>query len=151
LCGRRPALSVSGQTFEACMTYRALEQPHHIAAVLALPDETKHGIERCEVTIHDLLGMRGAHVDAGRREIAPGQHLLREERAVGESPWTCEGEHGKRRQPTGGDFEAVPIGELPPPRADVGADPRNLLPRAAALHNLKRLKRRGRPDALGPE
>src|SRR5207302_11503576 len=72
-------------------------------------------------------------------------------RAIGQRPRSGERKRRKRRQPAGGDSHTAALCKLPPARADVGADARDLLPRAAALHNLKRLKCRGRPDALGPE
>lgn len=133
------------------MAYWPLEQRVEVSPVLAFPNQSKDPVECLEITIYDLWAVFRAHVDAGTGEVPCSEHLLSDERLVGERPFTGDGEPGQCRQSKVADLDAVFVGQPLPPIPDVEADACNGFPGFLPFHDLKRLQGGGGADSFGPE
>src|ERR1700692_3783706 len=139
------------EALEAGVTHRALQQSHDVPALLAFPDQAKYRIQSRKVRLDELRDVLRAHIHARAREVSFGEHLLGDERLIGERLRGIDGKRSERRQTTGGDGEAMLLRKTLPAGKYTFSDARDSFPGARTLHDFERLERSRGPDAFGPK
>ena len=104
----------SVQSFKATVAHGAFEQAHHIAAFFALFDGGKDRVQLGKVAVQHGRRVLGTHVHAVARQIAFGQHFLRNECFVGQRIVALEGVARQCGQAPVVNLQAVFVGQLLP-------------------------------------